>query len=254
MTDANGHLELGGYVLGQLDADARRHFGAHLDACDACRWELTELRATARLLRRASPPVTPPPDLEVQVLAAVERAAMASAEPAPARTVPKRRRRLRPAFAAGFGVLAATAAIALLALRVDGPAGELELRATLASPAGTGAAVEVRRTGIGRVVRLRTDELPILPKGEYYELWFVGPRDSPAAPNRISAGTFHPDEQGRSNVTFAAAVDPGAVPGAERHRRAGRRRSAPERARGAPVATLGIAGVGRLGTPTADSR
>ena len=66
----------------------------------------------------------------------------------------------------------------------------------------------MRKTGIGRVIRLRTDELPILPEGEYYELWFIGPGDSPAAPNRISAGTFHPDEDGRSDVTFAAAVDP----------------------------------------------
>ena len=62
------------------------------------------------------------------------------------------------------------------------------------------------------MITLRTDELPILPKGEYYELWFVGPGDTPAAPNRISAGTFHLDENGRSSVNLAAAVDPALYP------------------------------------------
>jgi Anti-sigma-K factor rskA len=74
------------------------------------------------------------------------------------------------------------------------------------------ANVEVRKTGIGRVIRFESDELPILPKGEYYELWFVGRGDTPTTPNRISAGTFHPDEDGRSHVTFTAAVDPAKYP------------------------------------------
>ena len=101
----------------------------------------------------------------------------------------------------------------MLALQLGGgPAGELELRAVLGSPNGAEATVEVRKTGIGRVIQLQTDELPILPKGDYYELWFVGPGDTPARPNRISAGTFHPDENGRSDVTFAAAVDPALFP------------------------------------------
>ena len=62
------------------------------------------------------------------------------------------------------------------------------------------------------MIRFRTQDLSILPKGAYYELWFVGPGDAPGAPNRISAGTFHPDENGRSHVTFAAAVDPALYP------------------------------------------
>jgi hypothetical protein len=57
-------------------------------------------------------------------------------------------------------------------------------------------------------VTLRSDELPVLPTGEFYELWFVGPGDSAAKPNRISAGTFHPDAEGNSDVRFHAAVDP----------------------------------------------
>ena len=97
--------------------------------------------------------------------------------------------------------------------RLDRPAGSVELRTALVAPDGDSTAdVEVRKTGIGRVIRFESDELPILPKGEYYELWFVGRGDTPTTPNRISAGTFHPDEDGRSHVTFAAAVDPAKYP------------------------------------------
>lgn len=77
---------------------------------------------------------------------------------------------------------------------------------------GSWANVEVRKTGIGRVIRFESDELLILPRAKYYELSFVGPGDTPDTPNRISAGTFHPDEDGRSHVTFAAAVDPAKYP------------------------------------------
>ena len=80
------------------------------------------------------------------------------------------------------------------------------------SGASRAVAADVRRTGIGRVIAFRSDTLPSLPKGEYYELWFVGPGDRPGRPDRISAGTFHPDENGRSNAEFTAAVDPALYP------------------------------------------
>lgn len=41
---------------------------------------------------------------------------------------------------------------------------------------------------------------------------FVGRGDTLVDPNRISAGTVHPDENGRSHVSFAAAVDPAKYP------------------------------------------
>jgi len=212
LTEANGHIDLGGYVLGLLSAEERRRFAAHLEGCAVCRTELTELDAAARLLGNAAPAIAAPPDLQGMVLDAVERAAAGNAEPKPRNSSPRGSRRPRLALGAGVGALAAAAAILVLVFRLGGPAGQLELRAVLGSPQGAEATVEVRKTGIGRVVQLRTDELPILPKGDYYELWFVGPGDTPARPNRISAGTFHPDEDGRSVVTFAAAVNPALYP------------------------------------------
>jgi Anti-sigma-K factor rskA, C-terminal len=95
--------------------------------------------------------------------------------------------------------------------------GRPEYDGTLVGPTGepTSAELSVVKTGIGRVVELATDELPILPTGEYYEMWFVAPDDSVPAPRRISAGTFHPDPNGRSFVRFAAAVDPAKYPTVE---------------------------------------
>ena len=68
--------------------------------------------------------------------------------------------------------------------------------------------VEGRLAGIGRIVYLSSSDLPILPKGEFYEVWFVGVGDTPGSQNRISAGTFHPDPEGKTKVALTAAVDP----------------------------------------------
>ena len=160
-------------------------------------------------VREAIPPLPPPTELELLVLAAVEREV-------PRKPRAGERRRLRwprllPTFA-GAAAVAAAAVVALMSLG-GGEAGSLELRTVLQAPVGPAAAsVEVRKTGIGRVIALESDSLPILPKGDYYELWFVAPDDRPTAPNRISAGTFHPDEDGRSRVRFTAAVDPALYP------------------------------------------
>ena len=95
-----------------------------------------------------------------------------------------------------------------------GERGELELQAALHAPAsaGTTATAEVRLLGIGREIHFHTEALPILPTGEFYELWFASPRDRPGRPDRISAGTFHPDPQGVSDVRIMAAVDPARYP------------------------------------------
>lgn len=93
--------------------------------------------------------------------------------------------------------------------------GVLEFETRLEAPEDAATAIATAtgiRTGIGRIVQVRTDDLAILPAGEFYEVWFVGPGDTPEAPNRISAGTFHPDEDGRSAIDLTAAVDPARYP------------------------------------------
>ena len=209
MTDSTTpHDDLAAYLLQALTLEEHARFERHLDSCAACRAELEELRKPALLVAHTAPAYELPLGLEGRTFAAIERAAVT-----PKPVLLRSRRRRYPRMLAASAV-AAVAALAFVAgTRLDRPAGSVELQAALVAPNGDRAAsAEVRKTGIGRVIRFESDELPILPKGEYYELWFVGPGDTPATPNRISAGTFHPDEDGRSHVTFAAAVDPAKYP------------------------------------------
>ena len=206
MTERAGiHGDLGAYLLGVLDQDERELFAAHLAGCERCRAEAHELEGALGLLARSAAPVAPPPELETRTLGAIQ----GGGDTAPSPGV-----FAWPRLAlAGALVLALVAAV-FAGTRLDGGVpGSLELEATLTSRSGDQSAdASVRRTPTGRIVDLRTDELPILPEGEYYELWFVGPGDRPGAPERISAGTFHPDPEGRSDVRFAAAVDPRGYP------------------------------------------
>ncbi len=120
-------------------------------------------------------------------------------------------RSLRPLIAAAALIVVGMFA----ALGLDrGPDGDVEYDGDIAGPGGDGT-LRVVEIGIGRLVDLDTSDLAILPTGEYYELWFVGPDDTPDAPNRISAGTFHPDADGRSQVSFTAAVNPELLPTVE---------------------------------------
>ncbi len=95
-----------------------------------------------------------------------------------------------------------------------GVGGTVEFDGAMSGPSGDAADADliVVATAIGRVLDLRTDQLPILPTGGYYQVWFVAPDDSVSTPNRISAGTFHPDADGRTAVRLAAAVDPDLFP------------------------------------------
>ena len=127
----------------------------------------------------------------------------------------------------GLAIAAASAAVAVAlvagvliggSLEDEGPArgdaianGEVEYDGKIRLGSATGT-LSIVNAGIGRAIDLDTDDLPILPKGDYYEVWFVGPGDTPREPNRISAGTFHPNEDGRSAITLTAAVDPALYP------------------------------------------
>ena len=138
--------------------------------------------------------------------------------PPPGPPSPRRRPNLW-ARRLGFG-LAGAAALAIavfagtrVAQESAGPGAPVEIQGTLLAPNGEGDGdVLVNLLGTGRQVDLESSSLPILPTGEYYELWFVGPGDRPDHPNRISAGTFHPDERGDANVVLHAAVDPSKYP------------------------------------------
>lgn len=160
----------------------------------------------------------PPADRIAALRAAAEDRATAAPTTRPAVVAHRRGRRIAPFVAAAAAVVVAFVLGGALLDEDDPPedllaGGELEFEADLVAPGGGGTATATGvLSGIGRTVQLRSDDLPILPQGEFYELWFVGPGDSPDSPNRISAGTFHPDERGRSHVDLTAAVNPELYP------------------------------------------
>lgn len=179
--------------------------------------ELVELLGVAL----APPDREPPADRVAAVRAAarqVREQARAShddlATPAP--TPLAHRRRAVWALAAAAAVIGLV--VGAVAFRNGGEpevAGEVEFDQALVDAAGNEiGTVRGVDNGFGRVVTVTTDSLEILPSGEYYEVWFLDP-SRPAASGdvaRISAGTFHPDADGRTDVDLFAAVDPRRYP------------------------------------------
>lgn len=222
------HADLAAYAIGGLEATEQAQFERHLTSCAACRTELGAFTELADLLEDSAPPPALPEGLERRTMAAVERAAAEHGEVeafAPAtqhaaqpRAVPPRRRSLSWRWRAGLvGAGAVAVAVALaVGIRI-GEGGEggapsvpasAEFTAVLTGESG-GADVRVSKLSIGRSIVLRTDDLAVLDNTEeFYELWFVGPDDTAEDPDRVSAGTFHPDDEGRTSVRLTAAVDP----------------------------------------------
>jgi hypothetical protein len=223
------HDDLAAFVLDRLAPREREAFEEHVRGCPRCREESGGLREAAKLLC-ATAPIPPPAALRARTLAA----AGGDAPPAPVVALPRPR---RGRTAAVVVAAAATLAVAVVlgaqlggrettrtvartetvtrTVRApDRQPGVLERRTTLAAAGGGAAqaAVRITRVGPGRIVELRSSTLPILPASEYYELWFVGPGDAPGAPNRVSAGTFHPDSRGRVVARFFAAANPRKLP------------------------------------------
>jgi anti-sigma-K factor RskA len=224
------HADLGAYVLGRLAPHERGAFEAHLRECPRCRAETGDLLEAGELLRGTAP-VVPPPELRDRIMAAIR----ADAAPAAPGVVLPRRRVRRAAALAVAACVALALAVALGAVvggrdttrtvarthtvtrtvrAPDRQPGVLERNTTLAAIGGgvVRATARITRVGPGRIVELGSSTLPKLPASEYYELWFVGPGDAPGAPNRVSAGTFHPDSRGRVAARFFAAANPRKLP------------------------------------------
>ena len=225
------HADLGGYVLGVLEPTEAAAFEQHLTECDACRAEVEDFSGLAALLEQAAPRVDPPSHLEDRTCAAIERAAEEDEEATvPARapsTAPtavpsleaQRRRRhrtieLRKVLAIAASVVVIGAGVAVLRTATAPKAAVAEV-IELEAPAGkTGSAVaKVRKTATGGTIEMAVHGLPQPPAGAFYECWLVsGNGDTPAAPNRVSVGTFTVDANGDANVRWDFRADTGKFP------------------------------------------
>jgi len=170
------HLDVAAYALGTLSPEERVSFERHLSSCVRCRAELQELRGVVVLGAAVAPAHESPPGLEARTFAAIERAAVEGPSAVEERSaVGGDRAHPGSSRAPWWRILLPRVALA----------GGLAAVIVLSVLAGT-------RIAGGRL---------------------VVPGDRPGAPNRISAGTFHPDPEGRSRVIFHAAVNPRNYPG-----------------------------------------
>ena len=225
------------YALGALAAEERNAFEAHLATCAECAAEVRALGGVVTALPYAVPQVDPPTSLRGRVLAAVGAPAAASrptaAEmPARARTgfvsagwlsaaalliaslalgayaVNLRQRvvgletRLRGAVnrldlterQLADAVLAAERAQTRLAVLTSPDLKQVNLTGQAPAPRAAGRAFWSRSNGL----LFAANELPPLPAGRTYQLWYL----TPGAP--VSAGLVKPDGRGRIAASFDA--------------------------------------------------
>ncbi|RDI75868.1 Anti-sigma-K factor rskA [Gaiella occulta] len=194
-------VELGAYALGALEPEDAQRVEAHLEGCDRCRAELEQLSFASDLLRMpaalafAADPEADPAPVE-KALAALSAARIGEA---------RRVRRLRlGALTASAGLMVAIGVVFTLGTRPAdhfAPTGR-----AMALQAGNGfaalASVRLSARPWGTQVDLRTERMPPLPQGAYYEVWLVRTDGT-----RVAAGTFRPSSPGgRARVRLAAGI------------------------------------------------
>ena len=205
------HDLVAAYALDALDDSERREFEEHLAGCEQCSEELGGLKDAAAALAYVPEGPAPPAALRERVLAQIH------AERAP-NVVPLRRRVALPAVA-GFGVVAAAAAI-VLALWASGLSNSLDQKRTAIGILADTASKHVALGASNQLVIAPDGEAALVsslshaPRGKTYELWVItGGTPRPA-------GLF---SQGRSGapILLAQRVPKGAQVGLSLERAGG---------------------------------
>ena len=207
MIDDSIHALTGAYALDALPADERAAFVAHLDECDDCVAESTELIATAaRLALLTEEPA--PSHLRSAVLSAVARTPqdqpIAAATPAVVVDLAARRRRRWVASIGGALAAAAAVTTFLVVNNDEDPAGEIlaaeDARTIVGEVAGGGEASLVVSDRLDGAV-ITFDDLPDPGEGRAYQMWLIT-GDAAPAPEE----TFDPSE-GTATVLLEGAPD-----------------------------------------------
>ncbi len=201
---ADLHTLAGAYVLHALPSDEVRFFEAHLTACDACRDEVRELRATTAILS-AMVAERPPDHMRDEVMAAVDVTRQLPALPPEAQERPERSTLARlTAVAAGL-LLVAVVALGSVVTRMNARVNDLQEQAAetydvLSAPDVTTVELTGRGDAHGRMVLsaeqeravVVTDGLPALDENRTYQLWLI------AGGGPMGAGLLRPGEDGQA--------------------------------------------------------
>jgi anti-sigma-K factor RskA len=197
MTDIDIHHLGAAYALDALDERERIAFEAHYPACEVCRADVIDFRATVTHLAEASS-VAPPSALRAQVMADISHTRQLSPLlPTAVIDMAERRRRRQRWTGAAMAVAAAVVVIVAGTIVVGGddqPAYAAKLEtvlvqddarfvtlATTGSDAGAGSVKVAWSDELDSAVLL-ADDLPAAPAGKAYELWLIG-ADGPVPMN-----------------------------------------------------------------------
>lgn len=215
--DPDLHTLTGAYAVNALPDDERRMFERHLAACDACRREVAELRATAAHLGNASAEPAPA-ELRQRVLAIADTVRQ---DPPPSASAHPPAEVARPAVTRSPWVTwlggAAAAVLIVAAVFLGGLTASLDHRIdelqtanqrlvdVLSAPDASTVAMQGAGEVVGRVVVVPSRGqavfvaagLPEVPQDQVYELWLIS--DETATP----AGLFRP-EDGRTHQVVTA--------------------------------------------------
>jgi anti-sigma-K factor RskA len=218
------HTLAGAYAMDAVPEPDRSRFERHLARCDPCRQEVRGLReATAALA--AATAVQPPAALRDTVLRAAgqTRQLPPAVAAAPAGWAPAQHRRRpgwRPRLAVALaGVLAAVAVAAgVVTFGMQGRLDQAQHRdhmvaavlsasdATMMSrPVSTGGTATVVMSHRERALVFTAADLRVLPAGESYELWLIGPAGT--RPAGMIDGSGHGRMVGPMVVPGLAAGD-----------------------------------------------
>jgi anti-sigma-K factor RskA len=228
------------YALGALPADERALFEAHVSTCDECRRDVRAYAEVVNVLPFALPQIDPPPALRGRVLAAAGAAAPRSVVPLTA--VRPRRSFVMAGWLSAAALLVMAVGLGAYTVRLRHRVSGMEVvlrealtrldrsERELASATRDAERAQVRLAVLtapdmkqlnlagqapapraaGRAflsasngLLFAATQLPPLPAGRTYQVWFL----TPGAP--ISAGLMKPDQTGR--VTAAFDVPPGAA-------------------------------------------
>jgi len=194
-------------ALSALDATEERALNEHLENCDECRKELEEWQATAATLAVVADPVEPSPKVRERILSEV-RKELATSEVIPFRSTSRNIWR-------SFGSLGAMAAVVLFTALIVGLvvmwrenrevneelARTREFMQLATTPGaktnelkgidlGSGATAKLAYDKTGHAM-LMADNLPSVPRGKAYQLWFIVGKNPP-----MPGKTFSPDSAG----------------------------------------------------------
>ncbi|MET0727992.1 MAG: anti-sigma factor [Acidimicrobiales bacterium] len=193
--------DLAGWLSAQLPPDREAPLADHLAGCETCRAEADSLLAVAAVLLGTDPESSnggadqravrhqPPPDLGDRILAAV-----AATE--------RRGRSVR----IGLGLLLAAAAIAaFLVVRIDRSPDPFpgDAVAFTVTPPGSEVTAVLSPDDGGTLVQLTATGLE---PDVTYALWMSAP--DATWQDRVPAGTFRPNEEGRVDATLHCAYPP----------------------------------------------